>query len=496
MNVLFLNPTLNAKTINYIRVSGLPLGILSIATYLKNNGYNVKILDRMFDYCNFEEMLGEYSPDVVGVALMSNNTILDSIAIYDFFSAHGIPVIMGGTYASIVPEMIIREKKADAVIVSEGEQTWLELVKAIENKEDISTIAGLWYPDENGEPVYTGDRDFMDLSLLGPSDFTLITDLPRYFQTAYSYDRMLYLYMSKGCTGNCTFCFNHFFHRCERRVRPVEHIMDEIEYLTEHFALKTVYFADELWGVYKEERESFFAEIEKRKMDFIWGCQTRIGVLKSEDIQKMYDHGCRWLMFGIEAPPGRLAKMTNKKLPYELVEPTLQACNAIGMLTNISFILNYPHSTEQDLKETVSFALSLSPTYYSVHFYFPLEKSLMYDQLVEEGLYHPPKTLEETANLVFTDYIYSDFSEVADLDFKVVRSCFMVQALFRKAPHEKGASFALKAIKGTLLNFRTQRNFERIRGLLFSARYFFSVVGTVILHPRIRKKYGFRFRFR
>lgn len=39
----------------------------------------------------------------------------------------------------------------------------------------------------------------MDLSQLGPTDFTFLEHIENYFQTCYRYDKMLYLYQSKGC---------------------------------------------------------------------------------------------------------------------------------------------------------------------------------------------------------------------------------------------------------------------------------------------------------
>ena len=335
----------------------------------------------------------------------------------------------------------------------------------------------------------------MDLSLLGPVDFTLLPHVDRYFQTCYCYDKMLYLYQSKGCTGNCTFCFNSYFHRCERRVRPVNDLLDEIEYLIGSAGLKTVYFADELWGFCKEERDAFFEGLEARGLRFIWGCQTRIGVLKKEDFAEMYAHGCRWVFFGIEAPPGRLAKLANKKIPYDKIQETLEACTQVGLITNISFIINYPHETAQDLKDTVEYAMRLSPTYYSVHYYYPMRKSALYNYTVREKLFTPPETLLEIAQTQQFGKLISTLSDVKDVDYRVIHACFLLQALLTRTPREKGSgSFVIEAVKGVLINVKGQTFGNWLKGMWHSFTYFLSTVAVVAMHPGIRRRYGFRFK--
>ncbi len=497
MNVLLINPNFDPKMQSYSRMSGMPLGILSIATYLNKNGHRAAVVDRFLDHTPLDVLFERYKPDIIGIALIGNVTIHDMVEIGNYFHKKGVKVAVGGPHASIIPELILQDGCADYVVIGEGEQTWLELTEALERSDSVGDVKGIAYLSDTNETVFTEERPFMDLSLLGPTDFSLLPHPENYFQTSYCYEKMLYLYHSKGCTGNCTFCFNSFFHRCKRRVRPVNDLLDEIEYLMDSAGMKTVYFSDELWGVYKDEREAFFQELEKRKLSLIWGCQTRIGVLKKDDLQKMYDHGCRWIMFGVEAPPGRLAEFTNKKLPYKLLPETLLYCKEIGIITNISFIINYPHETEQDLKDTVQYALSLSPTFYSIHFFYPLEKSVLYDLVVRENLFIPPKTLNEAADTLRSEQVISTFSEVKDIDYKVIRSCFLLQALLTKTPgKQEDASFVKEAAKSVFINLKGLNPGEWLVGLWQTGTYFLSTVSQVVCHPLIRKRYGFRFKFK
>ncbi len=496
MNILFFNPRYDPKVLNYQRMSSIPLGPLSIATYLNRNGHRASIVDRAYRFESLDSLNDQYAPDIVGIALVSNMTILDLQTIADFFKDRGIPVVVGGTYASIIPEILLIESVVDLVTIGEGEQTWLDLADALKNKTNLRQVHGVAY-FENGEVVYSPQRDFMDLSVLGPSDFSLIPDIPKYFQTCYCYEKMVYLYMSKGCTGNCSFCFNSYFHQSCRRTRPVDHVLDEAQYLIENHGMEAVYFSDELWGLHKQERELLFSQMKARGLSFIWGCQTRIGVLNKADIHEMFDNGCRWIMFGVEAPPGRLAEIANKKLPYSKVQETLEWCKEVGIITNISFILNYPHETEQDLLDTVTYAQSLTPTLYSIHIYTPFEKSALYNQVVREGLYDPPKTLEQIRNCSISETIYSAFSDVPDRHYKVIRACFMIQDLFARLPEaQKKQHMTLETIQTALFNIKSQNFFDLLKAAYYSGKYFLGMVVNAFAFPHIRHKYRFHFRFR
>ena len=50
-----------------------PMGILSLGTYLRKFGNDVKLLDLSFskDFLELERALREYAPDIVGISLMT-----------------------------------------------------------------------------------------------------------------------------------------------------------------------------------------------------------------------------------------------------------------------------------------------------------------------------------------------------------------------------------------------------------------------------------------
>ena len=74
MRVLFINPAME----RYTRQVSMPLGMMSIATYLKANGHTVKIIDRTIKTTKIEKELESFVPDVVGVSVFSLKSFTDA----------------------------------------------------------------------------------------------------------------------------------------------------------------------------------------------------------------------------------------------------------------------------------------------------------------------------------------------------------------------------------------------------------------------------------
>ena len=223
MNVLLVQPNCCFQTLP----QSAPLGLLSIAAYIKQHGFQVRVYDRNVEKISFEKVMRVFRPDAVGVAVTSVTHIKDGVAVSHRFRRDGIPVIWGGHMASVVPEMVLREGGADYTVIGEGEITFFELLRVIESKSDVSQVKGIAYLDGMGALRLTPEREFADLADLPVIDWSLVNP-KKYFTPRTNCKRLMYLYASKGCPGRCAFCFNESFHHRKCRRRPVDYVMHEI----------------------------------------------------------------------------------------------------------------------------------------------------------------------------------------------------------------------------------------------------------------------------
>ena len=138
MKVLFINPSVGY----YTRALSNPLGLLSIATHVKNNGHEVKLEDRCVNKSNINKLLDSYKPDIIGVSLMSSRGLIDAEKISKAARARGIPVVWGGQMPSLQMEQVLDLDLVDYISYGEGEETWLEMMNALQSGRTFSEIHG------------------------------------------------------------------------------------------------------------------------------------------------------------------------------------------------------------------------------------------------------------------------------------------------------------------------------------------------------------------
>lgn len=159
---------INAGSYYVMQKTVIPLGLLSIATVLKEHGHEVQIYDRTVERGSIKKRLNEFSPDVVGISSLTFGSFRDAIKISKAVKQRNLPVVWGGQIPSLVPEIVLQEESVDCVAIGDGEFVMLELVDAYEHKKPIAAIDGLAYK-KNGEVFFTRPREFADLA-----DFPII----------------------------------------------------------------------------------------------------------------------------------------------------------------------------------------------------------------------------------------------------------------------------------------------------------------------------------
>ena len=109
--------------------------------------------------------------------------------------------IWGGIHASLLPEQTLENPYADIIVVGEGEETFLELVKALESGTPLNNVPGICYK-ENGKVHHTADRPFVKLDEQPPLSYHLI-NMDHYRRRLFGMDHISFN-SSRGCTFGCS----------------------------------------------------------------------------------------------------------------------------------------------------------------------------------------------------------------------------------------------------------------------------------------------------
>lgn len=488
MKVLFVNPSVGY----YTRALSNPLGLLSIATYLKQAGHEVKIYDRCVDKTGIENVLKEFNPQVVGVSVMSSRGLKDAIKISKKLKSLGKTVVWGGQLPSMQMELVLDSDYVDMVSFGEGEETWKELVECLESNKDYTDIKGIAYR-RDGEIKRNACREFSDLRDMPISDWSLL-DVPKYMQTYLGCNRMMYIYSSKGCPCHCAFCSNVNFHKSTHRKRPNEYVIEEIKYLIENHNLDGVFFSDELWCIKKSDMVDFCNRVTENGLDFHWGVQLRIGMFDEEDYRLMYDAGCRWIFFGVESGSDEMLKSIHKNIDKNAIKPTMDSLRKIGITSICSFIIGFPDETAQQLRDTVELIDSINANLTPIYHFTPLPGTELYDKMTEQKRFKAAATLESLSKVVATESVGKNLSAVPDRDLRVIRSWYHWKGFTNKNAYTSGKSFefAKQTILSGLhaISLKGPVNFI-VNG--FSAFYeFIYVLWYSHAYPDIIKKYNLK----
>src|SRR3989344_1879158 len=207
-----------------------PLGILSIASFMRENGYDVEIIDYSgleIDKKRGEKDIRASNADLVALGVLTGPGIPRAMMISDVAKSLGKKVIWGGPHATVLPHMTLNYKSVDAVILGEGEYALLDYVEGKENPEGM----GL----KNGEIKITpAQKKFVDLNKKSMPAWELLKNIDRYFP--YKKHNLVIIEATRGCPYRCGFC-----HHASDDVKDyggyyrevnADKVMDEFDYVT------------------------------------------------------------------------------------------------------------------------------------------------------------------------------------------------------------------------------------------------------------------------
>lgn len=463
--------------------------LMMTATYLRRRGYTVRVWDRCIDSTDLTLPAGGFPADAAIFFISQSSSVKDAIAVSNRLRANGTVVVWADMVALLGIGLPDSFQYFDFLLTGEYCITADRLLKALSAGTELRDVAGIAFLDGE-ERIVTEKRPLPDFSFLGPIDWSLI-NVEKCFRRFPGCKRMLYLCASVGCPFSCGFCSTPVCYG-SRRKRPIQHILSEIHYLTEHFGLDGINFSDELLSFTDEELEQIWQCREQHNRAFIWGGETRPQILTKEKLEKMYRAGCRWLLFGLESGSARILSHVGKQYDPNHVREVISWCTEIGIETFGSFIVGFPGETRDDLLQTVQFALSLDLDAFLFNYYVIIAETPLCEELAKAGLFHFNSILEFD-NVVNTDVLDVNFTEIPYREMATVKAYFDFLTITRKKKTKSaqfvGKQFIQKAANSAV-NYLRNSPREAVFGLYSVARRAFGVAFYPLANPGVRKRYG------
>jgi len=352
-----------------IKISPPPLGLLYIASYLreKSDEYDINILDARIKDLSLNQIrdcVKKYNPEYVGITgLHVDSAELHEIAKLVKNTVKDCSVIAGGPYPTGDYKRALKDINIDFCVVGEGEVTFFELMKALENETDLKSVKGLAFRNSS-DVLYTGPRDFIeDLDKIPHPAWDLI-DLNDYFygkkrsleNPVQIYKKAISIISSRGCPFGCIYCHNIFGKKF--RARSPKNTVSEIEYLIENYKIKEIEFLDDTFNFdMKRAKEICTLLAEKKiKLPICFSNGIRADRIDEELIVKLKEAGTYRINYGIESAVPRIQKIMGKALDLDSAGEVIEKTVKHKILCGAFFILGFPTETEEEMLKTIDFA--------------------------------------------------------------------------------------------------------------------------------------------
>jgi radical SAM superfamily enzyme YgiQ (UPF0313 family) len=371
-----------------------PLGIQTLAPILRQRGHRV----RMFDTChprmkteNIALAAGEEDPDVIALSFLSTTTYptVKEMAGELKRENPGIPIIVGGAFASMNGANILRDCP-DIDLVGEGEGEEL-LPEYLENLNDPGPVAGLVWRRE-GEIVQNKPRPLInDLDRYPYPDraslpVEYIESLPLDIPAVLSLDRFCTVQTSRGCPHSCIYCDIPSLSKGKWRSRSPEHVLGEMEEL-DRAGYRSVYFTDDHFLLGRKRISAICNGMIQRNLEVRWGCEGRVDSVAVDQMPFMKRANCNHLAFGVEAGTQKVLDRLRKNQTLEQVEHAVSEAKHHGIQrAHGFFMIGSPGETAEDIMESFRFAARLKLDTFSFNRLCVYRGTPLWQEYVEQGI--------------------------------------------------------------------------------------------------------------
>jgi anaerobic magnesium-protoporphyrin IX monomethyl ester cyclase len=410
------------KSFNY---SMPPIGLLSIAAWLREAGIRVSLLDLTIEDTGkyrLEELLLEHQkvhgiPQWIGISVCTP-VAYQAYALSDICrtSYPKSKIVLGGPHITVIKEKVFSEcDTADYLISGEGEYALCNLIKQGDDSAPNLYKKGVVHSASDTEGVS------IDLSTLPMPAYDLLK-FERYVpppSSLHSKQPGIGIMTTRGCPFKCTFCAK--ISGSKLRLTPVPKVIEQINYLKDRFKIQQFHFYDDTISCNRNYIIDLCQAMLDAQLNLHWSCFARVDTVDLETLTLMKKAGCFIIMYGVESMDEDILKSFNKGITVPQIKAALDATRQAGIESRISLIIGNPMDTRETLAKTKKETLKLKTDFLQVFIAIPMPGSQFYLDAKAEN-----RILSENwedFNLSKVLYRHPIFSE-KDL-FKIQRSFYL-----------------------------------------------------------------------
>jgi len=353
MQVTFIKPTLGCldhgeRFVDEGRMEPLSLGLLAGLT---PPGVDCRLFDDRIDVVDYDE-----PTDLVAINV-ETFTARRAYEIADEYRARGVPVVMGGMHASLLPQEVAEH--ADSVFTGDAESLWAQVVRdAHEGRLKLRYHGSGGIPQPGAMPrrdLYAGKR-YLPVSLIQ---------------------------FGRGCHYRCEYCavseyFNHLHY-----TRPVDQVIAEIAAQPR----RDLFFVDDNFVADPEAAKELLRALVPLKIR--WVSQASVDHTRDPELMRLFvESGCLGNVIGYESLNVQNLRQMRKSANLAAFDGYAEAVATLRehhLQTWAAFALGYDHDTVESILATCEWGITNRFTFAAFNILMPYPSTPFYERLQAEG---------------------------------------------------------------------------------------------------------------
>lgn len=353
--VVLYNPPSSAS-----RKPHLPMSLLAVASRLEGE-YQYEIIDGNLEddpVARIVEIGRTKKPIAIGITAMPGPQLNNAVPHSQRIKAAlpNVPIVWGGYFPSQHDETVLAEDYVDFCVRSQGEQTFVELVRVLDKGGALSAITGLSYK-EGSTFKKNPNRQLIPLDELPEWPYEKIP-MQRYLLKHYLGERVGTHNTSFGCPFACNFCAVVEMSNRRWMAESPERIARIVKFQHDRYGADAIQFHDMDFFISESRTVEFAERISGLNMHW-WALGRVDELMRYNDAAwtRMKASGLKMVFSGAESGSDELLKRMNKggQVTADLTLELAKRMKSFDIVPEFSFVMGNPPDPIADIQATIKF---------------------------------------------------------------------------------------------------------------------------------------------
>jgi anaerobic magnesium-protoporphyrin IX monomethyl ester cyclase len=376
-----------------------PYGILQLAAYLESKvkGVEVEVLDcqaMSLDWKGLEKRIESFHPDLIassGFATCNVYVTARTLELAKKLEPDVVTITGGQHFTALAQECLGAYPEVDVIVRGEGEETLVELVRAVSEKARFSGIQGVSF--RHGEKIlHNPPRPLIEnLDELPFPGYHFVEEYAdRYHFTMMAGSKAKYgmVEASRGCPNRCTFCSQWKHWQGAWRHKSVKRVVEEMEFLYNNYGSRLLWLTDDNFGL-GQRMENLCDELSRRDFSKNITCFMQV---RCDDItrnprivEKMSKAGINWLLLGVESHSKNTLDRFHKGTKPDDAKEAVKLLKQNGIFSQATCIVGDRADSAESISDLRHFVNDIDPDLAIFMVLTPFPGTELYEEAKSKG---------------------------------------------------------------------------------------------------------------